>query len=82
MNILIYSKQNCPYCVRAKQFFKERDLAYREVDLSTDYAELDALKKRTGFMTLPQIFIDDQFIGGYTDLIAKVENGEIKDLRI
>ncbi len=76
--VLIYSKHFCPYCVRAKEFFKQNNIAFQEIDLSDNFSELDKLKKKTGHMTVPQIFVDEVFIGGYTDLIAKVNSGELK----
>ena len=78
IKVVIYSKQHCPYCVRAKEFFKERGIPFEEIDISNNFDEIEALKKRTNHMTMPQIFIDDEFIGGYTDLIAKVQSGEFK----
>lgn len=77
MKVLIYSKQYCPYCVRAKEFFKQKGIAFKEVDLTDDFESLAQLKNKTNHLTVPQIFIDDVFIGGYTDLIRKFENGEI-----
>ena len=68
-SVVIYSKVNCPYCVKAKRFFDEKNIEYTEHILSTDSEEFDDLKKRTGHLTFPQIFIDEKFIGGYTDLI-------------
>ena len=76
--VLIYSKKLCPYCVRAKDFFRARGIAFEEVDLSDNFSELEKLKSKTGHMTVPQIFIGDQFIGGYTDLVAAVESGKLK----
>jgi len=75
--VLIYSKFHCPYCVRAKEFFRQKNIAFQEIDLTDDSGKLDALKKKTGHMTVPQIFIDDIFIGGYTDLIAKFDSAEL-----
>lgn len=78
IKVVIYSKQPCPYCVRAKEFFKERGIPFEEIDLTDNFDEVEALKKKTNHMTMPQIFIDDAFIGGYSDLIAKLQNGELK----
>ncbi len=76
--VVIYSKKLCPYCVRAKEFFKQKNIVFEEVDLTDNYDEIDKLKKKTGHMTMPQIFIDDVFIGGYTDLMDKISNGDLK----
>lgn len=76
--VVIYSKQPCPYCVRAKAFLKEKGIPFVEIDLSNNFDEIEALKKRTNHMTMPQIFVDDMFVGGYTELVSKFQSGELK----
>jgi glutaredoxin 3 len=66
--VLIYTKSNCPYCVRAKELLKSKGVAFEEVYLDDRPEEYDTLKEKTGLMTVPQIFINDQLVGGYTDL--------------
>lgn len=75
--VTIYSKNYCPYCVRAKEFFAKKQIGFHEINVEKDAAGYEELKNRTHHMTVPQIFIDDKFIGGYTDLIAKVNRGEL-----
>lgn len=76
-NIIIYSKQNCPYCVRAKNLFRSHGLSFKEIDLTGNFEELEKLKNRTKHFTVPQIFINDIFVGGYTDLVEKIQSGLI-----
>ena len=67
----IYSKSNCSYCVMAMNFFESKNVDY-EVYSTDDPNIFDELMKRNPYArTLPQIFIDDELIGGYTDLIEK-----------
>ncbi len=67
----IYSKSNCSYCVMAMNFFESKKIDY-EVYSTDDPNIFDEMMKRNPFArTLPQIFIDDELIGGYTDLIEK-----------
>lgn len=75
--IAIYTKDHCPYCNRAKEYFGTRGIAYDEIDVAQDPQGYDELKQRTGHMTVPQIFIDGQFVGGYTDMIEKIRTGEL-----
>ena len=65
----IYSKTNCSYCVMAMNFFDSKGIKYDVY--STDNPEIfnEMLKRNPSARTLPQIFIDDELIGGYTDLI-------------
>ena len=79
-DIVIYTTQVCPYCVRAKQLFQRKGLAYREIDVSFDQAERMALVARTKQRTVPQIFIHDQHIGGCDDLYALERNGQLDAL--
>jgi len=65
----IYSKSNCSYCVMAINFFKSKDIPYDVY--STDNPDIfkEMMERNPNARSLPQIFIDDKLIGGYTDLI-------------
>ena len=65
----IYSKTNCSYCVMAMNFFDSKGIKYDVY--STDNPDVfnEMIKRNPSARTLPQIFIDDKLIGGYTDLI-------------
>lgn len=69
-DIAIYSRTLCVYCHLAKRLLKDRGLAFREIDLTAQPDIERELVARTGRRTLPQIFIDDRFIGGYAELAA------------
>lgn len=69
--VLIYTKNWCGYCRAAKQLLEKLGLSYQEIDVTSDqagYAEM--VQKAAGRTTVPQIFIDGEGIGGYTDLYA------------
>lgn len=71
MSIVIYSKSNCPWCVKAKELLKQRDLAFTELMFEIDFLKED-LKRLIGDrpLTVPQVFIDGKLIGGYEALAA------------
>ncbi|OQW47601.1 MAG: glutaredoxin [Proteobacteria bacterium SG_bin7] len=75
--IKIYSTKSCPYCIRAKSYFAANDLKFEEIDLTNNFSEIDRIKAKTGHRTVPLIFVNEQFIGGYTDMISKIESGEL-----
>lgn len=77
MNIKIYSTQYCPYCTRAKMLLKSIGLEFEEIDVGGNEALRNEMIKKTGQMTVPIIFIDDKFIGGYDDLAALHAKGEL-----
>lgn len=70
MQIKIYTKTVCPYCVAAKNWLRTKGYAYEEVTLDDD-AERQKFYEAvgSGVKTVPQIFVDGERIGGYTDLI-------------
>lgn len=78
--VLIYSKTYCPYCVKAKKFFEQRNVKYTEHMMDDRFEEFDQLKQKTGLMTVPQIFINGEFIGGYSDLEAANKDGKIDEM--
>jgi glutaredoxin 3 len=78
--IVMYSTTPCPYCVSAKRLLQTRGLEFVEINLVNQPEEMVALKDRTGWRTVPQIFINGQLIGGYTDLATLNESGELDKL--
>ena len=68
--IVIYTTATCPYCVRAKQLLQTKGLSYEEIRVDLDDIERDKMIALSGRRTVPQIFIDDQHIGGCDDLYA------------
>lgn len=75
--VLIYSKTYCPYCDRAKALFKSKGVAYDEVMLDDKDDEFAKLKQKTGMMTVPQIFIGETLVGGYSDLATLERDGKL-----
>jgi GrxC family glutaredoxin len=78
--IKVYTKDFCPYCVRAKSLLTQLGLDYEEVALGSDIEKIGELVKETGMRTLPQIFISNKLIGGYDDLKSLVDSGKIQDI--
>jgi glutaredoxin len=78
VKIEIYTKDACPYCVQSKNLMKSKGWEFTEHYISATTREtlLEQLTTRLGTppRTVPQIFIDDQAIGGYTDLVEWVKS--------
>lgn len=68
MKAIIYSTAICPYCVRAKLLLDKRNVQYEEYRVDLDQGKLREMIKLTGRQTVPQIFIDDKYIGGFDEL--------------
>ena len=77
----IYTWRYCPFCIRAKSLLKEKNVNFTEHEIDGDN---DARKKMTeranGRSTLPQIFIDNQGIGGCDDLYALENDNKLDAL--
>lgn len=81
LNIVIYSKPSCPYCVRAKQLLDSKNVSYQDINvLKEDPQVYEDLKQRTKQRTVPQIFINDYFVGGCDNLFALERSGELDKL--
>lgn len=82
MSITVYTMERCPYCERAKQLLKQRQIAFKEEKLDMDDdAAWDALEKRSGLKTMPQIFAGERLIGGCSDLEALDKKDQLVSLK-
>ena len=77
MTIEMYTSQPCAYCVNAKTLLKQKGLDYSEIDISTDADKANEMIKRSGNQTVPQIFIDGESIGGFTELAKLNSTGKL-----
>jgi len=76
--ITIYTTTYCPFCIRAKQLLKNKNIDFKEIDLSEEPEKFDEMsKKSNGARTVPQIFVEDTHIGD-CDYIHELDNkGEL-----
>ena len=63
--VKIYSTPTCPWCIRAKQFLKENNVVFQDVDVSSDKQAADEMMQKTGQMGVPVIDIEGQIIVGF-----------------
>ncbi len=66
----IYSSAHCPYCVMAKQLLDRKGVSYNEIRVDLDPSKRQEMMTKSRQRTVPQIFINNEAIGGYTDLVA------------
>jgi glutaredoxin len=70
MEVIVYSKTVCPYCTQAKAFLKKNEIEFQEVNLDDDLERAKFYEKvGAGVRSVPQIFLDGERIGGYTELM-------------
>jgi glutaredoxin len=72
-NVEIYSKSNCVFCDKAKNYFSQNDISYVEHNVEIGDVFDTLMSRNPNARTMPQIFINDVLIGGYTDLIEWLE---------
>ena len=73
----IYTADYCGYCHQAKQLLDRKGIQYAEIRVDLDAAKRDEMITRTGRRTVPEILIDDELIGGFDDLWAYEQSGEL-----
>lgn len=71
----IYAKSWCPYCHGAKNLLNEKGVDFVEYDVTEDAAKESEMRQRSGRTTVPQVFIDDEHVGGFDDLMALEQSG-------
>ena len=75
--VIVYSKDICPYCVKAKNLLQRKGVNFTEIKITTDEQKQEMIKKANGRMTVPQIFIGDFHVGGCDDLHALESEGKL-----
>ena len=76
--ITIYTKDYCPYCIKAKSLLSSIGATFEEVDITNSPDTIMELVKKSGMRTVPQIFVWDECLGGYDAIAALQEKGELR----
>ncbi len=81
VKVLMYTWAMCPFCIAAKQLLDDKHVLYEEKVIDNDPEGWEEMQQRTqGAQTVPQIFIDDVLIGGFTDLRSLEMQGRLDAL--
>ena len=75
--LTIYTKDYCPYCVKAKTLLSSLGVTYEEIDVTNDQDTLMKIMEKSHMRTVPQIFLGDECLGGYSDIATLHEQGEL-----
>jgi glutaredoxin 3 len=78
--IIIYSKDPCPYCVKAKALLTRKNAKFTEIKITSDELREEMMQKSGGRKTVPQIFIGDFHVGGCDDLYALDAAGKLDEM--
>ena len=71
MKAIVWSKDHCPYCVQAKTLLEQKGIEFEEKKIGEGYSKEDLLEAVPNARTVPQIFLDGELVGGFTELRAK-----------
>ena len=79
--VTVYMGPACGYCDAAKRLLARNNIAYKEINIALEEGKMDEmLKKSNGKKTIPQIFFDENHVGGFEELRSLEKNGKLLDL--
>ncbi len=78
--VTIYSRSWCSFCAQAKHLLSQKNIDFNEIDIELHPEKRDEMIELTGRTSVPQLFIDQQPIGGCDDLMALNSSGELDKL--
>ena len=73
MKAIVWSKNQCPYCVQAKALLEMKGIEFEERNVQEEWTKEQLLEAVPTARTLPQISLDDNYIGGFTELKAHLK---------
>jgi glutaredoxin 3 len=73
MKAIVWSKDNCTFCDQAKALLEQRNIAYEEKKIGYGYTRENLLEAVPTARTVPQIFVNNNYIGGFTELRKYIE---------
>ena len=78
--VTVYTTEPCSFCARVKGLLKARGVEFAEVNLSKDPDGRAELARSTGMMSFPQVIVDGELLGGFTEVQAAAESGRLDEL--
>ena len=80
-NVTVYMGPMCGYCDAAKRLLNKKNIPYKEINVALEEDKIEEMiKKSNGKRTIPQIFIENYYVGGYDELRALEIKGELDNL--
>jgi len=78
--VIMYSSDYCPYCMRARSLLDAKKICYDIINVDVDPAQRTKMCALSGRTSVPQVWIGDLHVGGFSDLWALESQGELDDL--
>lgn len=79
-SITLYTTRWCPFCIRAKQLLSDKGYSFEEISVDNDPAKRQEMTEKAGATSVPQIWINQQHIGGCDELYKLERNGQLDSL--
>lgn len=76
MKAIVWSKDACPFCVQAKALLESRGIEYEERNITHSWSKEQLLEAVPTARTLPQIFLNDEHVGGFQELRQRLSQGK------
>ncbi len=78
--VIMYSTAWCGYCAAARELLRNKGVEFTDIDVDADQKLRQEMMDKSGGRTVPQIFINDEPVGGYTDIALLEEQGKLDTL--
>lgn len=75
--VTIYTKNYCPYCAKAKTLLNSLNIPFQEIDVTDTPKKIEEISEKSGFLTVPQIFVGEKCLGGYSDIAKLNTEGKL-----
>ena len=79
-DVVIYTTATCPFCTAARALLSSKGVTWTELPIDGDAAKRAEMMERSGRRTVPQVFIGDHHVGGFDDLNALNQSGQLDGL--
>ncbi|WP_412851968.1 glutaredoxin 3 [Ectothiorhodospira shaposhnikovii] len=76
-DVVMYGTGSCVFCMLARRLLKGKGVSFDEIRVDQDPAQRELMERRSGRETVPQVFVGDRHLGGYTDLVELDRRGEL-----
>lgn len=78
--VRMYTTQWCGYCAAARELLRSKGVDFEDIDVDSNPSKRTEMQELSGGRTVPQIFINDESVGGYSDIATLDEQGRLDEL--
>jgi glutaredoxin 3 len=79
-DVTVYTTEPCSFCTRVKGLLRSRGVEFAEINLAKDPSGRAELARKTGMLSFPQVIVDGELLGGFTEVQAAAESGRLDEM--